>query len=303
MPKLSVNICGVELKNPVIAASGTFGFGEEYLDFFDISTLGGISLKAVTVEKRDGNPPPRIAETPSGMLNSIGLQNPGLSGFIKSEVPFIETINTTLIANIAGKTPEDYCRVAEEMSKLDCIDIIELNVSCPNVKEGCLAFGSNPNGCFDITKQVKPYCTKPLMVKLSPNTSDIASVAMAAEEAGADAVSLINTLTGMVIDVHTRKPVLGNITGGLSGPAVMPVALHMVHSVYKAVNIPVVGMGGIITGEDAVAFMLCGAAAVQVGTAGLASYTAWNDVISGIEDYIKLHGINDINEIVGKIEY
>ena len=300
--KLSVDLCGVTLKNPIIAASGTFGFGEEYQRFFDISQLGGIALKAVTKEPRPGNPPPRIAETASGILNSIGLQNPGLDGFLREEVPFLRTVGTTLIANVAGKAPEDYCEVAEKLSALPEIALVELNVSCPNVKEGCLAFGSTPEGVAQITKLVKANCSKPLFVKLTPNTADIASAARAAEEAGADGISLINTLTGMAIDVHTRRPIMANITGGLSGPAIMPVALHMVHQVSKAVSIPVIGMGGISSGEDAAAFLLCGASAVMVGTAGLATHTAWLRILEELKAYMLEQKVEDVNELVGALK-
>ncbi|MDL2289747.1 dihydroorotate dehydrogenase [Clostridia bacterium OttesenSCG-928-F22] len=303
MRDMNMMLCGVPLKNPVIAASGTFGFGEEYQTLFDVSRLGGIALKAVTKEPREGNPPPRIAETASGILNSIGLQNPGLDGFMQHELPFLKTLDTVLVANVAGKTVEDYCEVTEALSSLPEIDIIELNVSCPNVKEGCLSFGSTPDGVHDITTAVKKHCKKPLMVKLTPNTTDIASNAKAAEEAGADAISLINTLTGMVVDVHTRRPILANITGGLSGPAIMPVALHMVHTVYKEVSIPVVGMGGIMSGEDAIAFMLAGASAVMVGTAGIADSNAWLKITDEIGQYMEQHGIEKLQDIIGTLQY
>lgn len=300
--KTEVSICGVTLKNPVIAASGTFAFGTEYGGYFDVSALGGVALKALTLLPREGNPPPRIAETKSGMLNSIGLQNPGLEAFLQEVLPKVRKLGTAIIANVAGSTSEEYCAVAEAICAAGGIDMVELNVSCPNVKEGCLAFGSSPEGIFDITRQVKKACTLPLMVKLSPNTSDIAASALAAQEGGADAVSLINTLTGMAVDVHRRRPILANRTGGLSGPAVFPVALNMVYTVCRAVSVPVVGMGGIMTGEDAVAFLLCGARAVQVGTAGLSDMGAWLRICGEIEEYMCRHGIEDVNELVGALE-
>ncbi|MGI6168504.1 MAG: dihydroorotate dehydrogenase [Christensenellales bacterium] len=300
--KMGVSVCGVEFKNPVIAASGTFGFGEEYRSYFDVGQLGGVALKAVSLAPKAGNPPPRIAETSSGILNSIGLQNPGLEVFLRDVLPGVRALGTSIIANVAGGTAEEYCAVVEALSAADGIDMIELNVSCPNVKEGCLAFGSSPDGVLSITRQVRPFCKKPLMVKLSPNTSDIAATAQAAQAGGADAVSLINTLTGMAVDVHRRRPILANRTGGLSGPAVLPVALHMVHTVYRAVSIPIIGMGGIMSGEDAVAFMLCGARCVMVGTAGIGDPLAWLRIRDEIGAYMRLHGLEDVNELVGGLE-
>jgi dihydroorotate dehydrogenase (NAD+) catalytic subunit len=298
---LAVELCGVTLKNPVIAASGCFGFGREMAAFGDLGRLGGIALKAVTLERREGNPPPRIAETPSGALNSVGLQNPGLEAFLREEVPWLETLDTALIANIAGSTPDEYCRVAEGMGGT-AIPFVELNISCPNVREGGAAFGTRPERVFEITRAVRAVCRKKLIVKLSPNTADIAENARAAEEAGADGVSLINTLTGMAIDVHTRRPVLGGVTGGLSGPAIRPVALRMVWQAARAVRVPVVGMGGILTGEDAVAFLLAGARAVMVGTANLIHPDACLRVVAGIEEYMRRHGVDDVNELIGALE-
>ena len=297
---LSVEICGCKFKNPVIAASGTFGFGHEFAEWMDISRLGGIALKGLTPLPRQGNPPPRVAETAMGMLNSVGLQNPGLEGFLAQETPYLQGLDTVRIANIAGNTIEDYCTMAQGLRDAP-IDMLELNISCPNVKEGGVAFGVDPRMVYEVTKQVLPHCVQPLMVKLSPNAGDIVATALAAQEAGAHALSLINTLTGMAIDVHTRKPILANITGGLSGPAVMPVALRMVWQVAHAVAIPVVGIGGIMTGEDAVAFLLAGAQAVQVGTANIIKPTACIDIMQGIEAYMCKHNITDVNELVGAL--
>lgn len=298
---LSVDLCGVRLKNPVIAASGCFGFGREMAAFSDLDALGGIALKAVTLERREGNPPPRVAETPSGVLNSVGLQNPGLAAFLREEVPWLETLDTALFANIAGSTSDEYCRVAEGMGET-AIPFVELNISCPNVREGGAAFGARPEQVGAITRAVRAVCRKKLIVKLSPNTADIAENALAAQEAGADGVSLINTLMGMAVDVHTRRPILGNVTGGLSGPAVRPVALRMVWQAARAVRIPVIGMGGILTGEDAVAFLLAGARAVMVGTAHLIHPDACLRVAAGIGEYMRRHGVADVNELIGTLE-
>lgn len=298
---LSVNIGGLKLKNPVIAASGTFGFGREHGEFIDLNKLGGISVKGLTLKPRQGNKPPRVAETPAGMLNSVGLQNPGVEVFIEKEIPFLRQYSAAIIANIAGNTIEEYCEMAEKLSSSD-IDAIELNVSCPNVKAGCVAFGNSESGISEITSQVKKYCKKPLIVKLTPNVSNIAEIAIAAETAGADALSLINTLLGMVIDIETRRPVLFNNTGGLSGPAVKPVAVRMVYQVAKAVKIPVIGMGGISNGNDAVEFMLAGATAVMVGTAGLIYPDACIKVCDGIQQYMQRHHLHRIDELTGKLE-
>ncbi len=301
MIDLSVDLCGVRLKNPVIAASGTFGFGAEYDEYYDISLLGGISVKGLTLLPRQGNPPPRIAETAAGMLNSVGLQNPGLSVFLSDELPKLRQKNTVVIANVAGASLEDYENMAKGLQGAD-VDLVELNISCPNVKEGGVAFGIRPAMVEEVTKRFKKHCEQPLMVKLSPNVADITENARAAENGGADAVSLINTLTGMAIDIETRKPILANVTGGLSGPAVKPVALRMVYQVAKSVNIPVVGMGGIETGEDAVEFLLAGATAVMVGTANLSDPMACPKVIQGIEAYLERHHLNGVQEIIGKLE-
>lgn len=298
---MSVEICGLKLKNPVIAASGTFGFGREHAEYIDLNMLGGISVKGLTLKPRKGNRPPRVAETPAGMLNSVGLQNPGVHYFIENELPFLRKYNTVVIANIAGNTVAEYCEMAEILSEAD-IDAIELNVSCPNVKEGCIAFGSTPAGITEITQQVRKYAKKPLIVKLTPNVTSIADTAAAAEAAGADAVSLINTLLGMAIDIETRRPILANNTGGLSGPAVKPVAVRMVYEVSQTVKIPVIGMGGISSGNDAIEFMLAGADAVMVGTAGMIYPDACIKVIDGIEQYMRKHGFGRAAEVTGKLE-
>ena len=297
---LSVNIAGMKLKNPVIAASGTFGFGKEYSKFFDLNKLGGISVKGLTLEPRKGNEPPRIAETPGGILNSVGLQNPGVHAFIRDEIPFLREFDTAVIANVAGNTVDDYRAIVEILSDAD-IDAIELNVSCPNVKEGCLLFGSTAAGVFDVTDAVRKVCKKPLIVKLSPNVTDITEIARAAEAAGADCISLINTILGMSIDVEKRKPVLANVMGGLSGPAVKPVAVEMVYQTAKAVKVPIIGMGGISNESDAIEFMLAGASAVMIGTAGFVNPNVWVDTIQGIEEYIKENGFDNAADLTGAL--
>ena len=297
---LSVNIAGLKLKNPIIAASGTFGFGREFSGFFDLNLIGGISVKGLTLKPRKGNAPPRIAETPAGILNSVGLQNPGVEAFIRDEIPFLRRFDTCIIANIAGNTIDDYCRMAEILSEAD-IDAIELNVSCPNVKEGCLMFGSTAEGISNVTAAVRKVCKKPLIVKLSPNVTDITKMAKAAEDSGADCVSLINTILGMAIDINSRKPILGNIMGGLSGPAVKPVAVRMVYQVSKAVKIPVIGMGGISGAEDAVEFLLAGASAVMIGTAGFVNPYVWIETAEGIKQYMEKHGFERVSDITGAL--
>lgn len=301
MVDMTADIGGLKIKNPVIAASGTFGFGREYAQLTDISRLGGISVKGLTLKPRAGNPPPRSAETPSGMLNSVGLQNPGVEAFIKNEIPFLRRFDTAVIANVAGSAAEDYIEMCERLSDAD-IDAVELNISCPNVKEGCLAFGATPEGVRAIVSAVRPHCKKPLIVKLTPGVADIALAAQSAEAAGADAVSLINTLLGMAIDIKTRRPVLKNNTGGLSGPAVRPVAVRMTYQAAQAVKIPVIGMGGIACAEDAVEFLLAGASAVMIGTAGFANPSVWIEVSDGIEQYAKQYGFKSVAEIKGALE-
>lgn len=298
---LSVELCGIKLKNPVIAASGTFGFGREHANFMDLNRLGGISVKGLTLKPRQGNKPPRVAETPAGMLNSVGLQNPGVEAFVETEIAFLRQYSAAIIVNIAGNTIEEYCEMARILSGAD-IDAIELNVSCPNVKAGGISFGNSACGIAEITSQVKKHCKKPLIVKLTPNVTSISEIARAAEEAGADALSLINTLLGMVIDIETRRPVLANNMGGLSGPAVKPVAVRMVYEVAQAVKVPVIGMGGISNGCDAVEFLLAGASAVMVGTAGLIYPDACIKVCQGIEEYMVKHKIEHIGDLTGKVE-
>ncbi len=295
-----VNICGVELKNPVIAASGTFGFGREYNEFYDVGMLGGISSKGLTLLPREGNDGVRIAETPSGILNCVGLQNPGVEAFIERELPFMRESGAVVIANAAGSSLQDYEKICERLSETD-VDMIELNISCPNVRCGGMSFGVLPSSVEEVTRAARSHCSKPLIVKLTPNVSDIADNARAAENGGADAVSLINTLTGMAVDVYTRRPVLGNVTGGLSGPCVKPVALRMVRQVYKAVSVPVIGLGGITSARDVLEFMLCGAAAVQVGTANLSDPLACADIVNGLTAEMEKCRIDDINDIVGKL--
>lgn len=295
-----VKICGIELKNPIIAASGTFGFGREYSEFYDVGQLGGICTKGLTLLPRQGNDGVRVAETPSGMLNSVGLQNPGLEIFTEYELPFMKTLGTVIIANAAGNTIADYEEMAERLSDTD-VDMIELNISCPNVKCGGISFGVLPDLVEQVTRAAKAKAKKPLIVKLSPNVTSIADIARAAEAGGADAISLINTLTGMAVDLRSRKPLLGNKTGGLSGPCVKPVALRMVHECYKAVGIPIIGLGGITTAEDALEFMLCGASAVQMGTANISDHQAALCAVNNLTSAMKECKINDINEIVGKL--
>ena len=298
---LSVDIAGIKFNNPVIMASGTYGFGKEYSEYLDLNVLGGISVKGLTLTERRGNLPPRIAETPAGILNSVGLQNPGVEAFIEHYLPFLKKFNTKIIANIAGNTIEEYCQMAEILGDSG-IDAIELNVSCPNVKAGCLAFGTSPKGIEEITSTVKKYCKQPLIVKLTPNVADIKSIAEAAEAAGADGISLINTILGMAVDIHKRKPILANNFGGLSGPAVKPIALRMVYEAAHSVKIPVIGMGGISCSEDAIEFLLAGATAVMVGTANFVNPVAPIEIISGVEEYLKRYNYNNIYNVIGKLE-
>lgn len=299
MIDMSVNIAGIKMKNPVMTASGTYGFGREYAKFYDLSRLGGIVVKGLTLEPREGNKPPRIAETPSGMLNSVGLQNPGVEYFLKEELPFLRRYDVAVIANIAGNTIEEYCEMTGRLGS--SVDGIELNISCPNVKEGGVAFGTRCESVYNITRRVKELCEVPLIVKLSPNVTDIKEIALAAQEAGADALSLINTLLGMSIDIKTRKPVLANVVGGLSGPAVKPVAVRMVWQVAQVVNIPVIGMGGISSWQDAVEFMLAGADAVSVGTANFVDPYAPLKIAEGIKEYVEGNGFKSASELKGKV--
>lgn len=305
MADLSVKMAGVTFKNPVIPASGAFGFGREYEQFYPLSKLGGLSIKGTTLNRRDGNPPPRIAETPSGILNSVGLQNPGIDAFLANELPNLAKKDTAVLANIAGASVEDFAEIARriEASPLrDAVDLLELNISCPNVKEGGAAFGCNPRIAADVTAAVRAVTSKPIMVKLTPNVTDITVVARAVEEAGADAVSLINTLLGMRIDIESRRPILHNNVGGLSGPAVFPVAVRMVWQVSRAVKIPVCGLGGISSWKDAIEMMMAGATTIQVGTALFADPLAPIKIIEGMNRWLDEHHISSVAEIIGTVE-
>lgn len=297
---LSVDLAGVVLKNPVVTASGTFGFGREYGQFFDLSELGGICVKGLTAAPRQGNPPPRIAETPMGILNSVGLQNPGVDVFIEQELPFLRQYDVRVIANISGNTPEEYGEMCEKLSAAG-VDMIEVNISCPNVKAGGLAYGTRPELAAEVTKMAKGHASVPVMVKLSPNVTDITEIARAVADAGADALSLINTLRGMRIDVNTRRPILKMNTGGLSGPAVLPVAVRMVWEVASAVSLPILGMGGVSTGEDAAQLMLAGASAVAVGTAMFADPYAPLKVRDGLADIAARQGLNAVRGLTGGV--
>ena len=299
-PDLSVSVCGVPFQNPVIAASGCFGFGQEMAEYVDLNALGGISIKGLTPKPRLGNPAPRIAETPSGMLNSVGLQNPGIDAFLEVELPRLAKLNCRILANVAGSSVEDYAYMAEKLANQP-VDMVELNISCPNVKEGGVAFGVYPDKVYEVVSAAKAHCTQPLVVKLTPNTADITATALAAEKAGADAISLINTLTGMAVDFRARRPILANVTGGLSGPAVKPVALRMVYQVAQAVNVPVIGMGGIDSGLDALEFMLCGASAVQVGMANLYDPYACVRIAEEMEQILAEEGLSSVQEIIGQL--
>ena len=301
MVNLGVNIGGLELKNPVLTASGTFGYGEEFADFIDLNRLGGFVIKGTTINHREGNPYPRMAETPSGMLNAVGLQNKGVDYFIENIYPRIKDIDSHVIVNVSGATIDDYVAVCEKLTPLDKINAIEVNISCPNVKQGGMAFGTTCKGAAQVTKAVRNAFPKTVIIKLSPNVTDITEIARAVEAEGADSVSLINTLLGMAIDVERQRPCLSTITGGLSGPAVRPVAVRMVWQVAKAVKIPVIGLGGIMNGRDAIEFMLAGARAVQVGTANFVDPSVTMKIIDYMEDYCQRHGIKDINDIVGII--
>ena len=300
MADLKVSVAGVEFHNPLIAASGTFGFGREYAEFYPLSALGGISSKGITLKARPGNPAPRIAEAPGGMLNAVGLQNPGVDHFIEKDLPWLREQGVTIIANIAGNTPEDYCAMAEKLNDTD-IDMIEMNISCPNVKQGGAAFGTSCESAERVVKEVRKYAKKPMIVKLSPNVTDIVSIAKAVEAQGADAVSLINTLLGMRIDINTRRPILKNNVGGLSGPAIFPVAVRMVWQEANAVKVPVIGMGGIEKWQDAIEMMMAGANAIQIGAAMFYNPMAPVQVIEGMRKWLEDNHIEDINEIVGSV--
>ena len=300
MDRLSVKIAGVEFKNPVITASGSYGFGREYSEFYPLSRLGGISLKGTTIAPRMGNEPPRIAETPSGILNSIGLQNPGVDALISDELDWLSQQDTVIISNIAGSSVDDYAAVAEKLDEQK-VDMIEVNISCPNVKSGGMAFGTDPSVAAAVTKAVRRSTSKPVIMKLSPNVTDITEIAKAVEAEGADAVSLINTITGMRIDINTRRPILKNNTGGMSGGAVFPVAVRLVNEVYRSIKLPIIGMGGISTWQMAVEMMLAGASAVQVGTAMFSDAYAPIKIIDELEKYAESAGLENISEITGKV--
>jgi len=297
---LKLNICGVDFKNPVIAASGTFGFGAEYAKFFDVSLLGGISTKGLTLNKKEGNAGRRIHETRGGIMNSIGLQNPGIDKFISDELPNMKAYGTVIIANLGGGTIEEYVEGAIKLTDTD-IDIIELNISCPNVKEGGMAFGIKSHVAYQVVKEVKNVVDKPLIVKLSPNAEDIVDMALKCYEAGADALSLVNTFKAMSIDIKKRKPVFNNVTAGLSGPAIKPIALRMVYEVAEAVDIPVIGLGGIMTAEDAIEFIMAGAHAIQVGSGNFVNPNICIDIIDGIKKFMEDEGIKSLDEIRGII--
>lgn len=298
-PNLKIKLGRISLKNPVLAASGTFGYGEEYSRFIDLNQLGGIITKTVTLEPKEGNWPPRLAETPSGLLNSIGLENPGLKVFLREKLPFLQQFNTALVVNIAGEKEEEYLRLAERLDKVKGIDALEINISCPNVKAGGLIFGTKPSLVFSLVKRIREVTDIPLITKLTPNVTDIAEIAQAAEEAGTEALSLINTLVGMAIDVETRKPKLGNVTGGLSGPAIRPIAVRMVRQTFQKVNLPLIGVGGIMTAEDALEFILAGASAVAIGTANFIDPKTMIKVKDGIKEYMRQNNIGEFKDLIG----
>lgn len=295
-----VNLAGVLLKNPIMTASGTFGSGQEYSEFVDLNKLGAVVTKGVANVPWPGNPTPRVAEVYGGMLNAIGLQNPGIDVFVQRDIPFLTHYDTRIIVNVCGKTASDYIEVVERLAEQP-VDMLEINISCPNVKEGGIAFGQNAAYVEEITKEVKKYARQPVIMKLSPNVTDITEMAKAAEAGGADVISLINTLTGMKIDVNRRKFALANRTGGMSGPAVHPIAVRMVYQAAQAVNIPIIGMGGVQSTEDALELILAGATAVSVGTANFTNPTATIDIINGIQDYMENNGVEDINELIGAV--
>ena len=301
MSKMNVTLAGVELKNPVMTASGTFGSGEEYSEFVDLNKLGAVVTKGVANVPWPGNPTPRITETNSGMLNAIGLQNPGIDVFCERDIPFLKKFDTKIIVNVCGKTTEDYCEVVERLAN-EPVDMLEINVSCPNVKEGGIAFGQDPRALEAITKEVKKYAKQPVIMKLSPNVTDVTEMARAAEAGGADVLSLINTITGMKIDINRRTFALANKTGGMSGPAVKPVAVRMVYQVANAVSLPIIGMGGVASAEDALEFIMAGATAVSVGTANFFEPRTTEMVVDGIRSFMERQKIEDIHEIIGVVK-
>ncbi len=296
-----INFAGIEMKNPVTVASGTFGYGREYADFFDLGKLGAVITKGTSLKPKSGNKPSRVCETASGMLNSIGLQNPGVEYFANNDLPYLRKFDTKIIVNACGSSIDEYVELCKILNNLD-IDGVELNLSCPNVKEGCMAFGNTYEGVKKVTSEVRKVLDKPLIVKLTPNVTDIAGIAKGVEDGGADAVSLINTLLAMKIDIYKRRPVLANNTGGLSGPAIKPVAVRMVYQVSQAVNIPIMGLGGIMTGEDAIEFMLAGATTVSIGAGNFIDPYTSVKVVEGIEEYMRKCNVEDINDIIGKVE-
>jgi len=301
-PNIHVNIGGIELRNPVMTASGTFGYGSEFEKLIDLNRLGAIIVKGLSLEPSGGNPPPRIVETPCGMLNAIGLENVGLAAFVKEKLPFLKRLETPIFVNIYGKSVVEYAELAARLDDIEDVSGIEVNISCPNVKSGGLAFGAYPDSASEVVSAIRDKTEKPMMVKLSPNVTDITQIAQSVEAAGADSISLINTLTGMVIDIETRRPKLANITGGLSGPAIKPVALRMVWQVAQNVKIPVIGVGGIMTAEDALEFLIAGAVAVQVGTANFINPHATIDIIEGIEAFLIERQIDNLTDIIGTLE-
>ena len=296
---LSVDIAGIKMKNPVMVASGTFGYGEEYCTFFDLSELGAIVTKSITLRPRQGNRPPRIAETPSGMLNAIGLQNVGIDAFISEKMPFLRTLGIPIIVSISGEDETEYIEIAERLSQIADVSGLEINISCPNVAKGGMQFGSDSQMTYELINSLRCATNLPLIVKLSPNVTDIVEIAKSAEQAGADALSLINTFLGMSIDIKSRKPKLGNITGGLSGPAIRPIAVRMVWQVFNVVKIPLIGMGGIMNADDALEFIIAGATAVSIGTANFVNPTTAIEVIKGIEEYMQKNEFSDINNLIG----
>ena len=298
---MTVNISGVKWNNPVTVASGTFGSGAEFAEFVDLNRLGAVTTKGVANIPWAGNPTPRVAETYGGMMNAVGLQNPGIELFCERDIPFLKQYDTKIIVNVCGKSTEDYCEVVERLVDED-VDMLEINISCPNVKEGGIAFGQNAKAAEEITKAVKKYAKQPVIMKLSPNVTDIAEMAKAVEAGGADAISLINTLTGMKIDINRRKFVLANKTGGVSGPAIHPIAVRMVYQAFHAVKVPIIGMGGIASAEDAIEMILAGASAISVGTANFHNPSVTMEIVDGIQDYMKQYGFTSVNEMVGLVD-
>jgi len=302
MVSLKVNIAGLELKNPIITASGTFGYAEEFEDFIDLSQLGAIIVKSISLKPRQGNKPPRTVETPSGMLNAIGLQNEGVEKFLSEKLPYLEKLKTVIIANIVGDSTDEFKELTKILNLQNGIDAFEVNISCPNVKKGEMSFGTSPDLTFEVISTIRNITEKPIIAKLTPNVTDITVIAKSAEDAGADALSLINTIVGMVVDIETRKPVLGNITGGLSGPAIKPIGLRMVYQVTKKVKIPVIGIGGIMNYKDALEYLLIGAKAVQIGTANFINPRATIEIINGIRKFLEEKNISDINDFIGTLK-